>query len=92
MISGSGNNGCFLSHNKGEVDGTGVSRCFFSGCYFLDNKGWGLWLAATKDISPGNVIVSSLFSGNMLGPIHVDEGGWLEQSGNISQESAKSKI
>lgn len=85
MISGSGNNGCFLSHKKGE-DGTGVSRCFFSGCYFLDNKGWGLWLAATKDISPGNVAVSSLFSGNMLGAIRVDEGGSLEQSGNISQE------
>ena len=57
---------------------------------FLDHNGWGLWLAATKYISHGNVAVSSLFSENMLEPIHVDECGRLEQSGNISQERGPS--
>lgn len=89
VISGSGNNGCFLSHKKNND--TGVSRCFFSGCSFLNNKGWGLWLAATKEISPGNVIVSSMFSENTLGPIHVDKDGCLEQTGNIFQEYNKPK-
>lgn len=90
-IFGSGNNGCFLSHHEDDLHGTtGVSRCFFSGCSFLDNKGWGLWLASTKAVSPGNVVISSLFSGNTLGAINVDKEGLLDQIGNIFQRSIKS--
>lgn len=89
MIAQNRNNGCFLSHNNIKPEKTGVNRVFFSGCSFLDNKGWGLWIASTKDLSQGNAVVSSLFSGNTLGPINVDQKGKIGHSGNVYQNNEK---
>ncbi|TAL68710.1 MAG: hypothetical protein EPN82_09565 [Bacteroidetes bacterium] len=79
-IKSNGSHGCFLSH-KSQGTNTGVKRMFFDGCAFLDNDGWGLWLASTIDDSPKNTVSASLFSGNIIGAIN----GPVEESGNIFQ-------
>ncbi len=81
-VTSNKSHGCFLSNNTWHPTETGVKRSFFSGCSFLDNNGWGFWLASNKKSSKDNTIVSSLFSGNALGPIKVDDGGELELVGN----------
>ncbi len=87
VIYKNGEDGCFLSHHPGANNtiepGTGVRRLFFDGCSFLDNNRWGVWLASTAAESPGNAIVSCLFSGNIAGSILDDTNGALLQSGNI---------
>jgi len=83
MLAQNRNNGCFISHNNIRPEGTGVNRVFFSGCSFFDNVGWGLWIASSQDLSHGNAVVSSLFSGNTLGPINIDQGGRIGHAGNV---------
>lgn len=87
IIAQNKNNGCFMSHSNIQRENTGVNRVFFTGCSFFDNKGWGLWIASTKDISNGNAVVSSIFSGNTMGPINIDQGGRIGHSGNIYQKT-----
>lgn len=75
--------GCFLSNNTWHTQDTGVKRSFFSASSFLDNGGWGFWLASDKESSSDNTIVSSLFSGNNLGSINVDEDGDIAIAGTV---------
>lgn len=84
MISSNDSHGCFLSHETPGTS-TGVTRLFFDSCSFLDNDGWGLWLASTTADSPNNAVIGCLFSGNVSGAINVDLGGSLDQEGNIFQ-------
>ena len=84
MISSNGSHGCFLSHDD-EIPNSGVTKLFFDSCSFVDNNGWGLWLASTTADSPNNAVVGCLFSGNVSGAINVDVGGSLDQDGNIFQ-------
>jgi hypothetical protein len=73
MIYGNGNHGVFLAHTEytpgKAIQDTGVTRLFFSGCSFLNNKGYGLLLASPTKHSPNNTVISSLFSGNKDGGI-----------------------
>lgn len=73
--------GSFLSH--AEASNTGVRRLFFSGCSFIDNKGYGLWLASPKSESPSNTVIGCLFSGNTDGAIEVHEDGELNEEANV---------
>ncbi|HBM14890.1 MAG TPA: hypothetical protein DD381_00850 [Lentisphaeria bacterium] len=92
IIVGNKSHGCFFSNGTWEPEKTGIRRNFFSACSFLDNKGWGFWLASKADSSPDNTIVSSIFSGNTLGAIKVDEGGELELAGNAIKPSRNNLI
>jgi hypothetical protein len=78
IISKNGSHGCFLSHQE-TGNGTGVQRMFFAGCMFLDNHGWGFWLASPSSESKSNAITASFFSGNATGAIK-DESGALQTS------------
>jgi parallel beta-helix repeat protein len=84
VIARNGSHGCFLSHNQ-VGNNSGVSRFFFSGSSFLENIGYGLWLASPITESPKNVVSTSLFSGNTLDAINLSPGAVLTQSGNILQ-------
>lgn len=84
VIAGNGSHGAFLSHQQ-LGNGTGVTRLFFAGCSFLDNSGYGLWLASPAADSPNNVVSSSLFSGNSGGAVKLDDGAALTQEGNVTQ-------
>jgi len=84
LIYGNGSHGCFLSHHELGTN-TGVKRLFFESCSFLDNDGWGLYLASPTSESPNNSVVGCLFSGNTLGAIKIDEEGELYQEANIFQ-------
>lgn len=83
-ISDNQSHGCFLSHETVGTN-TGVTRLFFDSCSFIDNDGYGLWLASTVDDSPNNAVIGCLFSGNTLAPINIDPGGQLDQEGNVFQ-------
>lgn len=74
--------GCFLSHVSLGTD-TGVKRCFFVGCSFIDNGRYGLWMASPASESFGNAVIGCLFSGNASGAIEVDPDGELHQEANI---------
>ncbi|MCP4177099.1 MAG: right-handed parallel beta-helix repeat-containing protein [bacterium] len=88
MIFGNKNHGVFMSHTALEnypgviIKGTGVRRLFFSGCAFLNNKGYGLLLASPAKHSPDNTVISSLFSGNSAGGIQHSNTS-LYTSGNV---------
>ena len=84
LIANNKSSGCFFSNDVSFPFDTGVKRSFFSSCSFLDNGGWGFWMAASADSSPDNTIVSSVFAGNALGAIEIIEGGTLELSGNVT--------
>lgn len=84
LIYGSGSHGCFLSH-QALGTGTGVKRLLFHGCSFLDNDGYGLWLASPASESPNNAAIGCLFSGNTLGTIEIDPNGELYQEANVFQ-------
>lgn len=84
VIYNSGSHGCFLSHVEIGAN-TGVKRLLFEGCSFLDNNGYGLYLASPKSESPDNSAIGCLFSGNTQGAIYIDPNGELYQEGNIFQ-------
>lgn len=81
IVHSNGSHGCFLSHWEDSPETTGVKRLFFSNCSFLNNSGYGVWLASTQQYSPDNVVASSLFSGNALGQIN----GPIDSVNNIFQ-------
>lgn len=83
-ISQNRSHGCFLSHQSAGTQ-TGVTRLFFSGCSFIENTGYGLWLASPSNDSPDNSVVGCLFSGNTSGAIQLDPNGILDQESNIFQ-------
>jgi len=76
--------GCFLSHESLGTN-TGVTRLFFNSCSFIDNNGYGFWLASPVSESPYNVVIGCLFSGNTQGAIELHPDGELYQDGNIFQ-------
>jgi hypothetical protein len=76
--------GCFLSHESIGTD-SGVTRLFFNSCSFIDNNGYGFWLASPASESPNNTVVGCLFSGNTQGAIELDINGELYQDGNVFQ-------
>ncbi len=82
IIKENGSHGGFISHQEPNTD-TGVKRLFFSGCSFLSNAGYGLWLASTTAESPDNSAAACLFIGNTAGCYNVDSGGELNMAGNI---------
>ena len=84
VVQGNQSHGCFLSHNLIGTS-TGVTRLFFEACSFIDNGGYGFWLASPASESPGNTIAGCLFSGNSQGAIKIDQGGVLFESGNVEQ-------
>ena len=81
VIAKNGSHGCFLSHEL-LGNSTGISRLFFVGSSFLDNNGFGLWLASPASESPNNAVSGSLFSGNSSGAIKLDPKATLTQTGN----------
>lgn len=78
--------GCFLSHND-QITGraSGVTRLFFNGCSFIDNKRNGIWLASSVEQSPDVSVVGCLFSGNGEESIKVHPDGELYQEANVFQ-------
>jgi len=78
VIADNVSHGAFLSHQV-PGNGSGVERLLFVGCRFLDNGGYGLWLASPSADSPGNAIVASQFAGNGAGAINLDPGAELQQ-------------
>ena len=82
VIKNNGSHGCFISH-QASGNNTGVKQLFFSGCSFLSNNGYGLWLASTTTDSPNNTVLSSLFIGNTNGCYQTAVGGELNLAGNI---------
>ena len=84
MIADNQNSGCFLSHVSIGT-GTGVTRLYFDGCSFLDNVGYGLWLASPASESPNNAVTGCLFSGNTAGAINLDAGALLDLEANVYQ-------
>jgi hypothetical protein len=84
MIADNQNHGCFLSHETIGT-GTGVTRLYFDGCSFLDNAGYGFWLASPASESPNNAVTGCLFSGNTTGAINLDAGALLDAEANIFQ-------
>lgn len=84
VISKNGSHGCFLSHQQ-IGNNTGVTRLFFCGCSFLNNNGYGLWLATPSTESPQNVVSGSLFSGNTQDAVNLDSDAILTQAGNVIQ-------
>lgn len=84
VVSDNLNHGCFLSHESLDTH-SGVVRLLFNGCSFLDNQGYGLYLASPENESPDNSVIGCLFSGNADGAIYVDPNGALYQEGNVFQ-------
>jgi hypothetical protein len=84
LIADNQSHGCFLSHQSLGTD-TGVIRLYFDGCSFLDNVGYGFWLASPASESPNNAVVGCLFSGNAAGAINLDPNASLDTEANILQ-------
>jgi hypothetical protein len=70
IISNNQSHGCFLAHNSYGT-GTGVIRLTFNSCSFMENDGYGLWLASEIPDSRYTSIISSIFSGNIYGAISI---------------------
>ncbi len=90
MVKGNGEHGCFASHATGA--NTGVTRLFFQGCSFLNNNGYGLWMASSVLHSVKNTVIGCMFSeNNAIGSepsctgIEISPGGMLFLSGNVCQ-------
>ncbi len=73
VVRKNGRHGCLLSPHK-VGDGTGVQGLLFTACSFVDNQGWGLWLASPSSDSFSNTVTASRFADNKLGPIKDDSG------------------
>ena len=84
LVGHNGSHGCFLSHQEIGTS-TGATRLFFNSCSFIDNDGYGFWLASPASESPNNTVVGCLFSGNTQGALEVDPNGELYQEGNVYQ-------
>lgn len=83
------NHGIFLSHQVdgtgAAISGSGVTRLFIEGVSFVENNGYGLWLASPATVSAGNVLSNSLFAGNTDGTVKLDQGASLGGQGNVYQ-------
>jgi hypothetical protein len=78
--------GCYLSHDNSITDrSSGVTRLFFNGCSFIDNKRNGIWLDSPASQSPGNSVIGCLFSGNGEEAIKIHPDGELFQDSNVFQ-------
>lgn len=84
VIVNNQSHGCFLSHESVGTS-SGVNRLFFNSCSFIDNSGYGFWLASPVSESPNNTVIGCLFSGNTLGPVELDAEGELFQVSNVFQ-------
>lgn len=84
LVGHNGSHGCFISHQEVGTS-TGVTRLFFNSCSFIDNDGYGFWLASPASESPNNTVVGCLFSGNTDGALEVAPNGELYQQGNVYQ-------
>lgn len=90
QISNNGNSGCFMAHSvygstNEIIPNSGVKRLYFQGCRFIGNKGYGIALASEKDMSPGNSVVSCLFTDNKYGAIN-DPHDIINKVSNIYQK------
>ena len=84
VIANNQNHGCFLSHESLGT-GTGVFRLIFNNCSFIENDGYGFWLASPVTESTNNSVIGCLFSENTLDAINLDPDGELYMTGNIFQ-------
>ncbi len=82
MVSGNGEDGCFLSH-AALGDESGVTQLCFSSCSFFNNSRYGIWLASPESESPGNSLIGCMFFGNGASAVNVHENGFLTQSGCV---------
>jgi len=83
-IANNQSHGCFLSHESYGT-GTGVNRLTFNSCSFIENNGYGYWLATPVSESKNNSVIACLFSGNTQDAIEVPADGALDLTGNIFQ-------
>lgn len=72
VVSDNASHGAFLSHESMD-NGTGINRLLFTGVSFLDNDGYGLWMASPESQSADNALLACVFGGNTSGPVMLDQ-------------------
>jgi hypothetical protein len=72
-------------HEKaGEIiPDTGFQNSNFSNCSFIDNKGFGICVESTPDLSSNNSVIGCTFSGNAAPSIRCRSSAVLTSFGNL---------